>query len=304
MIRLCIHFYAIYQHDSPRSLQLQEIAFFTESFKDVADSIFLDTIRGDSPPKENIWSFGNAKPLQNNPLSIDHRPFQSLTSHDDGYQSTGDLQSGNGNVCYSRVENHQQIGLTTNSFAGGNAECDKVNLGGILTPATGTCTQRKNYVASKENTIALKNVHSVAGSHNKPSLLSSVTSGLGTATATNSSLYTCNAMDNYTCTVNTSQTKDNTTITKPVATTGLSKLEKSKSKEEPVVYAAPPKTPCYNKSTYTVLIRDSVRVVNTKVYSSLPLHSKYMVKERIPGTNKVKLVLKSCCERFVVATIS
>ena len=66
-------------------------------------------------------------------------------------------------------------------------------------------------------------------------------------------------------------------------------------------FAAPSKPQYYNKTTYIVLVRDSVKVVNTKLYASLPVRNKYMVKERIPGTNKVKLVLKSSDEneRFV-----
>ena len=61
-------------------------------------------------------------------------------------------------------------------------------------------------------------------------------------------------------------------------------------------FVAPSKPQYYSKATYIVLIGDNVKVVNTKLYASLPVRDKYMVKERIPGTNKVKLVLKSSDE--------
>jgi len=192
------------------------------------------------------------------------------------------------------LDGNQQAKLTTNYFVGDNAECDKVDLGAVFTQ---TCTHKKDQVVTKRNATALKNTHSVAGS------TASITSGYDTVTCTNFSLHACNGMDSSTCTVKSTHINNDTTNSKPVATTGLSKLEKSKRKEEPVVYAAPSKPQFYNKYTYTVLIRDNVRVVNTKVYSSLPLHSKYMVKERVPGTNKVKLAMKSCYERFVIAII-
>ncbi|XP_065897065.1 serine/threonine-protein kinase pakF-like isoform X3 [Dysidea avara] len=70
---------------------------------------------------------------------------------------------------------------------------------------------------------------------------------------------------------------------------------KTKEKNE-ATFVAPSKPQYYNKATYIVLIGDSVKPVNTKLYASLPVRDKYMVKERIPGTNKVKLVLKSSDE--------
>jgi len=75
---------------------------------------------------------------------------------------------------------------------------------------------------------------------------------------------------------------------------------KTGEKDE-VTFVAPSKLQYYNKATYIVLINDNVKVVNTKLYASLPVRDKYMVKERVPGTNKVKLVLKSSDEneRFV-----
>jgi len=240
------------------------------------------TERGDNLPKEDTFSLGQAKSLQTNQLNIDNRPILSSTIQDGGYQiSSSGLHNGNG---YSEVKNCKK------TFAGVDAEQD---IGLILTPTTETSTQRKDHPVTVKNTV-LKNNHSSPDPYVKLSLLSS---GYATSTVTNSFLHTSNAMDNFSCTIKSSQSKDNASITKPIATTKCTKFEKSKQKEEPVVYAAPSKPQFYNKSTYMVLIRDNVRVVNTKVYSSLPLHSKYMVKERTPGTNKVKLALKSCYER-------
>lgn len=52
----------------------------------------------------------------------------------------------------------------------------------------------------------------------------------------------------------------------------------------------------YKKATYTVLIGDTVRVCSTKLYATLPLHNKCMVKERIKdalGNTRVKLSLRT-----------
>lgn len=51
----------------------------------------------------------------------------------------------------------------------------------------------------------------------------------------------------------------------------------------------------YNKSVYPVLVGDSVKVCNTKLYASLPQNDKYMVKEAVPDSTRFKLVLKSSC---------
>ena len=57
----------------------------------------------------------------------------------------------------------------------------------------------------------------------------------------------------------------------------------------------------YNKPTYPVLIGSYVRVYMTKLFAILPQHSKFMVKERLPGMAKVKLTLKSSFsqERYI-----
>ena len=54
--------------------------------------------------------------------------------------------------------------------------------------------------------------------------------------------------------------------------------------------------PAYNKPFYAVLVGNSVRVYNTKLYASLPFYDKYMVKERVrdnTGNTKIKMTLKS-----------
>ena len=53
----------------------------------------------------------------------------------------------------------------------------------------------------------------------------------------------------------------------------------------------------YGKSFYAVLIGNTVRVCNTKVYASLPVCDKYMIKERVPGTNRMRLSLKTTGNR-------
>ena len=71
-----------------------------------------------------------------------------------------------------------------------------------------------------------------------------------------------------------------------------------KAAEHPMV------TPCsdgYKKPTYVVLVGDTVRKCNTKLYSSLPLRNKFMVKQRVQdstGATRIKLVLKSGHERY------
>ena len=56
------------------------------------------------------------------------------------------------------------------------------------------------------------------------------------------------------------------------------------------------------KQSYVVLVGNRVRTVNTKLCASLPVHNKFMVKQReqnLFGVTKVKLVLKSSHERLV-----
>ena len=52
----------------------------------------------------------------------------------------------------------------------------------------------------------------------------------------------------------------------------------------------------YNKPFYAVVVGNCVKVYDTKLYASLPIHNKYMVKERVhnaTGNTKIKLTLKS-----------
>ena len=61
----------------------------------------------------------------------------------------------------------------------------------------------------------------------------------------------------------------------------------------------------YNKSTYTVLIGDSVKVYSTSVFAALPCNNKFLVKERhqdLSGVTRVKLTLKSTeKERYIIS---
>ena len=60
---------------------------------------------------------------------------------------------------------------------------------------------------------------------------------------------------------------------------------------------------CYKKAIYAVLIGDTVRVCDTKLYASLPSCNKYMVKERTKdavGNTRVKLSLKTYNGRLVL----
>ena len=62
----------------------------------------------------------------------------------------------------------------------------------------------------------------------------------------------------------------------------------------------------YKKLAYAVLVGDTVRTCNTKLYASLPLQDKYMVKQRVQyasGVTRIKLVLKSSHERLTMGTI-
>ena len=59
---------------------------------------------------------------------------------------------------------------------------------------------------------------------------------------------------------------------------------------------------CYKKLTYAVLVGNTVRTCNTKLYASLPLQNKYMVKQRAQdsyGATRIRLVLKLNHERFL-----
>ena len=59
---------------------------------------------------------------------------------------------------------------------------------------------------------------------------------------------------------------------------------------------------CYRKTSYAVLIGNTVRVYDTKMYAALPLHNKCMVKERVKdasGNTRVKMSLKTLQSRLV-----
>lgn len=60
----------------------------------------------------------------------------------------------------------------------------------------------------------------------------------------------------------------------------------------------------YSKATYAVLIGDTVRVCNTKIYTSLPHSNKFLNKERhwdLNGITSVKLTLKSADNKRYIA---
>ena len=57
------------------------------------------------------------------------------------------------------------------------------------------------------------------------------------------------------------------------------------------------------KLSYTVLVRNTVKTYNTKIFASLPQQTKYMVKQRVQdtsGATRIKLVLKSSHERLTI----
>ena len=49
----------------------------------------------------------------------------------------------------------------------------------------------------------------------------------------------------------------------------------------------------YSKSTYVVYIGNAVKVYLTQLFACLPRHNAFLVKERVKGTNRVKLVMKT-----------
>ena len=63
----------------------------------------------------------------------------------------------------------------------------------------------------------------------------------------------------------------------------------------------------YNKSTYAVLIGNSVKVYSTNVFATLPCNNKFLVKERhqdLSGVTRVKLTLQSTAEKERYIAIS
>ena len=61
----------------------------------------------------------------------------------------------------------------------------------------------------------------------------------------------------------------------------------------------------YNKSSYAVLIGDSVKVYSTNIFAALPSNNKFLVKERhqdLSGVTRVKLTLKSTEKERYIAT--
>ena len=49
----------------------------------------------------------------------------------------------------------------------------------------------------------------------------------------------------------------------------------------------------YSKATYVVYIGNAVKVYLTQLFACLPRHNAFLVKERVKGTNRVKLVMKT-----------
>lgn len=61
-----------------------------------------------------------------------------------------------------------------------------------------------------------------------------------------------------------------------------------------------------SNASYVVLMGGKVRTLNTKLYASLPLQNKFIVKQReqnLFGVTKVRLVMKSSLERLVEYTL-
>lgn len=257
-------------------------------FSQIHSYDMLPSEHGDIPTVGNTWKFIDVKSQQINQRETTYEHFQLSTGQNGGVLSVEGLQDTNDSADNLR-NMHHKVGLTESNSAGHPADFD-VDFDSKLTPVTEEHTPIEDHAAPKSAKTALKsNLLSIDNFPATSSLVTSVMSGYGTATATNMSTHACEMMENNTCTPTHSSTTK--IIPKAVAANGF---EETKRQKAPVVFAAPPKPQYYSKSTYAVLIQGSIREVNTKVYSSLPIHSKYLVKERIPGTTKAKLAMKSC----------
>ena len=86
-------------------------------------------------------------------------------------------------------------------------------------------------------------------------------------------------------------TRDNTDVSKPHAV------------ENSLAATAFNYPGCYLKPSYPVLVGNTVKTYDTKLFASLPQQGKYMVKQRVrdsSGATRVKLALKSSNERLII----
>ena len=139
----------------------------------------------------------------------------------------------------------------------------------------------------------------------KSDLLHSIDSGHVTSsiTSTKTPILGCNATNHTTIllpSVSTGQTLKSTTSLNTIETPIKSQKPAQKAVENP--FTVTTCNDCYKKLSYVVLVGNTVRTCNTKLYASLPLQSKYMVKQRVQnssGVTKIQLVVKSTYERYI-----
>ena len=121
-----------------------------------------------------------------------------------------------------------------------------------------------------------------------------------------SSISSCNTANSKTASMyslGTSQTLKRTTALNTGESIMQMQIKPKPQETDENSYTPTTCSGCYKKSTYVVLVGDRLRTCNTKLYASLPLQNKYMVKQRVQdstGATKIKLVLKSTHERYTL----
>jgi len=157
-----------------QSQHVQVTCCFPQNFANIMVDRNLSNERCDKPPKENVWNTVS----QHNKYS--QRGPSQFTTNQSRRLNTGVMEYVDGNTG-NILDGNKQMRLTTNDFAGNDAEWDKVDRGIVLNPANETCTHKRGQVVMKGSTTALKNTHSGTG------CITGITSDCRTANGTNSS---------------------------------------------------------------------------------------------------------------------
>ena len=241
--------------------------FNTISSAECCSGFDIAIVRGpNKPPKKNTscTTHHQSSLKQNDTKDFQESDCVGATKNDNTRNHTMYHQYASSAVSQTTAQNAHPSDLlqNLNNFAAADCERDNCNADNIQ------CNTKNN----------LDNANHLSFSAKDPS----IGSGCGTR---NSSMY---SMD----------TGKKASL---LDTAGIKKVPVDSKPQEMVQTSIAISADCYKKLTYAVLVGDTVRTCNTKLYASLPLQDKYMVKQRVQypsGVTRIKLVLKSSHERL------
>ena len=260
------------------------------------------------------WRGDKQPPTTSNSLAM--RQSYSVKSFDDGSHLNENTFTTSG--YYTATSNYSDYSYKSKIVGGGN----------VKVPLTRSMLQGTESVADKGYDVhrhTVKASQAEASDHQNPSFREaphtsfnfSESSGLKTKYPPNNKIsrnegsfaYTIAQKDLELPALHRESKTQNTgnEIAKRQAETGNESVKPSQEKASSTYALPEPKKGGYNKSTYAVLIGNTVKVYSTNTFASFPHNNKFLVKERhqdASGITKVKLTLKSTeKERYISYSI-